>query len=281
MRLTTLGTGTPIPDPARRGPSQVVQSGDDALLIDCGSGVVQQLVAARIDPGSIRNVLITHHHSDHTIDLAHFLFTGWVMGWWKQPPAIYGPPGTAEFVRRLLLAFELDINFRLQAREQPLERLVPVCIDIEAGWVLEGNDWRVAAFGVEHEPVHPAFGFRVESGRRSAVVSDDTHPCESLIRNAMETDLLVHEVYWTAGAEARKQGVSDEASLARMTAIDAYHTGSEELGRVATDCGARALALSHVLFRGGGPEDLLSDVRRDYRGPVTVAEDLMAFDLED
>lgn len=280
MRLTLLGTGTPIPAPARRGPSQAVEVGNETLLIDCGSGVVQQLLAAQINPATVRNILITHHHSDHTIDLAQFLFSGWVMGWWERPPAIYGPLGTAEFVQRLLHAYERDINFRLQAGEQPLERLVPSSTDISSGWSLEGDGWRATAFAVEHEPVDPAFGFRVDSGRRSLVVSGDTHPCEGLIRNAQNTDLLVHEVYWTHGAAARKQDVTDAAVLARMEAIDRYHTGSEEVGRVAAAAGAKALALSHILFRGGSPSNLIEDVQRDYRGPITVPEDLTRFDLE-
>ncbi len=280
MRVTLLGTGTPIPDPARRGPSQVIHAGRDAILIDCGSGVTQNLLAAGVSPGSIRHILITHHHSDHTIDLAHFLFSGWVMGWWKQPPDVYGPPGTEEFVRRLLHAFELDINFRLRAREQPLENLVPQVTDIASGWRLEGDGWRVQAIGVEHAPVEPSFAFRIDAGSRSVAVSGDTHPCDGILQAADGVDLLIHEVYWRPGAEARKHGVTGDA-LARMQAIDSYHTASDELGQVAASANVRALVLSHILFRGGAAENLLADVRRDFGGPVTLGTDLMSFDLEE
>jgi ribonuclease Z len=47
MKLTLLGTGTPRPDPARAGPSQLIQVGDDRLLVDCGSGAVRRLVLQR------------------------------------------------------------------------------------------------------------------------------------------------------------------------------------------------------------------------------------------
>jgi ribonuclease Z len=278
MRVTLLGTGSPIPDPSRRGPSQIIEAGNDAILIDCGSGVVQNIIAAGVAPQSIRQVLITHHHSDHTVDLAHLLFSGWVMGWWERPPAIFGPPGTEEFVRRLLHAYEIDINFRLAAGEQPLEKLVPEVTDITAGWRSEGDGWRVGAFAVQHEPVEPAFGFRFEAGSRSVVISGDTHECDSIVSNANDTDLLIHEVYWKKGAEQRKQGATGPG-LARMEAIDRYHTGSDAVGRVAADANAKALVLSHILFRGGTPDDLLDDVRRDYRGTARVGADLMSFEL--
>jgi ribonuclease Z len=281
MRLTLLGTGTPIPDPARRGPSQVVQIGDQALLIDCGSGVTQQLLAANVAPGSIRNVLITHHHSDHTIDLAHFLFSGWIMRWWHQPPAVWGPPGTAEFVRRLFHAYELDLAVRMKGERLSWEQLAPACTDIDAGWSLDGDGWRIAAFAVDHAPVEPAFGFRVDAGRGSLAISGDTRPSDSLITAAQGVDLLVHEVFWRSGALARRQGVTDPEALARIETIDSYHTGSHEAGKVAERAGAKALALSHILFRGGSASDLEADIRRDYHGPIAVGVDLMSFDIEE
>ena len=44
--LTLLGTGCPIVDPNRLGPSALVRAGDQNLLVDCGSGVTQRLVQA-------------------------------------------------------------------------------------------------------------------------------------------------------------------------------------------------------------------------------------------
>ena len=46
MKLTLLGTGSPVPDPQRRGPSQVIEIGDDLILVDCGSGALHRLVEA-------------------------------------------------------------------------------------------------------------------------------------------------------------------------------------------------------------------------------------------
>src|SRR6478752_7798871 len=39
FKVTLLGTGTPIPDPDRFGPSTLVEAGNQKLLFDAGRGV--------------------------------------------------------------------------------------------------------------------------------------------------------------------------------------------------------------------------------------------------
>lgn len=46
VKLTLLGTGSPLPEPRRRGPSQIIETGDDLILVDCGSGALHRLVEA-------------------------------------------------------------------------------------------------------------------------------------------------------------------------------------------------------------------------------------------
>ena len=50
FKVTLLGTGTPIPDPDRFGPSTLVEAGNQKLLFDAGRGVpirVRQIGFAR------------------------------------------------------------------------------------------------------------------------------------------------------------------------------------------------------------------------------------------
>jgi len=79
--LTLLGTGTPIPDPARRGPSQVIEVGDELVLVDAGAGALHRLIEAGYGVRGaigrpekpIRRIAITHLHSDHITGLADLL----------------------------------------------------------------------------------------------------------------------------------------------------------------------------------------------------------------
>jgi len=286
MKLTLLGTGSPIPDPARRGPSQVIEAGDELVLVDAGSGTLHRLIEAGYGPRGpgrllkpLRRIALTHLHSDHITGLADLLWAGWIMRWWDEPPAIAGPPGTIEFLRRLFHAFEYDIKIRTSGERLQSEWLFPQVEEIEEGWTTEGDGWQLRAFRVDHEPVDQAFGFRIEADGRSIAISGDTRRSENLIRQAQGADLLVHEVYWQRGAQALQATITDPELLHRRQIIDSYHTHSKEVGAIATDADAKHLVLSHILFRGGAPADLQADIEPDYRGRVTVGADLQTFEI--
>ena len=279
MRLTLLGTGTPIPDPRRRGPSQVIEVGGRLVLVDCGSGVVHRLLEAGYARPVISRIAVTHLHSDHIVGLADLLWTGWIIRWWDEPPPIAGPPGTAALVRGLLAALSYDIDVRVKGERLRREWLEPRVEEIDEGWSAEGDGWRLTGFRVEHEPVDQAFGFRLDADGGSVVISGDTRPSENLIRHAQGAGLLVHEVYWRRGAAALRSGVTDPDALVRRETIDSYHTHSEDVGKVAARAEVKHLVLSHILFRGGSPADLLADIEPDFRRPVTVGEDLYVFDI--
>jgi ribonuclease Z len=279
MKLTLLGTGTPIPDPRRRGPSQVIEAGTDLVLIDAGTGVVHRLLEAGYAAPAITRIALTHLHSDHLMGLPDLLWTGWIMRWWNTPPPIAGPPGTAALIDGLLRAFAYDIDVRMKGERLHHVWLVPAVEEIEDGWTAEGDGWRLTGFRVDHEPVDQAFGFRLDAGAGSVAISGDTRPSENLIRHAHGVDLLVHEVYWKRGAGLLRATITDPEALARRDVIDGYHTSSEQLGRVAADAEAGRLVLSHILFRGGSPADPEADIAGDYPRPVVVGEDLQVFEI--
>ena len=279
MKLTLLGTGTPIPDPNRRGPSQVIEVGDELVLLDCGSGVLHRLLEAGYGRPAIRRIGITHLHSDHITGLPDLLWAGWIMRWWDEPPPIAGPPGTGEFVRRLLHAFAYDISVRMRGERLRREWLVPRVEEIEDDWSTEGDGWRLTGFRVEHPPVDQAFGFRVDADGGAVVISGDTRPSENLVRHAHATDLLVHEVYWRRGALAMRDAGTHPDHLARRRTIDEYHTHSEDVGKIAARAEVRHLVLSHILFRGGTAADLRADIEPDFPRRLTVGEDLQTFQV--
>ena len=78
--IILLGTGTPIPDPERFGPSLAIKIKDKIYIIDFGPGVVRRAVAARIKPPQITKAFLTHMHSDHTTGYPDLIFTPAVEG---------------------------------------------------------------------------------------------------------------------------------------------------------------------------------------------------------
>ena len=112
IEVTLLGTGSPIPDPDRAGPSTLIRAGGQTFLVDCGRGVLQRLAAAGSGANQLTALLLTHLHSDHIADLGDVIITRWVTTFTPDPPPlqIIGPPGTAQVVDAMLAAFGHDIG---------------------------------------------------------------------------------------------------------------------------------------------------------------------------
>jgi ribonuclease Z len=283
MRLTLLGTGTPIPDVERRGPASLVQAGDERILVDAGAGVLHRLLEAGLPPGRMGDgtrhldrILITHLHSDHITGLADLLWAGWIMDWWPEPPSIIGPAGTAQLLCGLEAAFGYDLQVRraLDRRNNPWS--TPAITEVEDGWSAETGAARITAFRVDHHPVDQAFGFRIDGEGGSIGFSGDTRALESLAEACAGVDVLVHEVY---SGRAAGESPADGSSPRRRRGVAAYHTSSFEVGRIAGLAGAPRLVLNHMLLWGARPEEVADDAARGFGGTVTAGHDLLELDV--
>ncbi len=288
MRVTLLGTGTPIPMLERRGPATLVEAGSARILVDAGSGVVHRLLEAgqptRQPPGAppaLTHILLTHLHSDHIMGLPDLLWTGWIMDWWREPPVLFGPPGTAEMVRRVIHAFDYDIAVRNSVDRLTRPWVAPKVHEFSNGWNYDGADFRATPFRVDHNPVDQAFGIRLDTELGSVAFSGDTRALESLAEASNGVDLLLHEVYDSELARSQLQAVRSQFGVespqfrARAGVI-AYHTVADDLGPIANLADTPHLVLNHVI----GPPDTSGielDIRRHYRGEITVGADLQVF----
>lgn len=287
VRVTLLGTGIPAPDLLRRGASQVIEVGDDLVMVDCGRGALDRFVEAgnaqgggRVLRRPIHTLALTHLHSDHVTGIPDLLWAGWVMRWWERPPRLVGPPGTARMMHHLLEAFAYDIQVRTSGDRLSRGSLEPEVIEVDEGWTDTQSAWRLRSFRVEHEPVDQAFGYRIDADSASVAISGDTHLSENLIRHARDVDLLIHEVYSRVGMERRRANAQTPRARAVVDNIAGYHTPADDAGRAAARAHAKELVLSHVLLGAGGtPEEILHDVQSAYDGPATVGADLQVFTL--
>jgi ribonuclease BN (tRNA processing enzyme) len=273
MRLTLLGTGNPRPNPRRAGPSQHVAVGGASLLIDCGNGVARRLVEAALRPEAVDHLFITHHHSDHNVDLGHLLISGWVLGR-RQPITLVGPPGTREYLRRVLHAHEFDLRVRQFAHRLPAEALEVPVREVAPGEVVEGEGWRVSAIEVDHRVVVPAYGYRVEDERgRSLVVSGDTAPCGAIVAAAADAAVLLHELN-NAGPYQALPADADPALVEHARERWESHTSAEHVGKLAQQAGVPTLVLSH-LPPTMDPAWVRETVAADYAGELLLGEDLL------
>jgi ribonuclease Z len=278
MKLTLLGTGSPSPNPKRRGPAQVIECGDDLILVDCGAGALHRLVEAGHERLNLRCIAFTHLHSDHVTGIMDVLWAGWIQRRWTTAPTIYGPPGTRHFIDHLIEAMAYDIKVRIGPvlRE---DNLRPQVVEIEEGWSTSGGDWQLSAFRVEHLPVDQAFGFRIDQGGSSAVISGDTKASDNLAKHAEGASILVHEIFLEQGLSDMAAVARDAEERARFELLRTYHTSSSEVGKVAANADAKHLVLSHVLRSQGDQSAFDADIEPDYGGKLTLGEDLMTFEV--
>jgi ribonuclease Z len=172
-------------------------------------------------------------------------------------------------MEHLQQAFAFDIRMRRDVDEHfPAAGITVVSHDVTTDSVVFAeNGVTVTAFLVDHGPVRPAFGYRVDYAGRSVVLSGDTRVSENLVRHARGTDVLVHEVVDPEAVRNRP----DRPSAAVVEAIIAHHTTPEQAGEVFRRVAPRLAVYSH----GPNTERALSQTRIVYAGPLQGAEDLL------
>ena len=254
MRLTTLGTGTVSLSWARSCAGALVQAGPVQLLLDCGSGITRRLAELRIEWPTITHVALTHFHIDHHGDLPTLIFA-WKYGFLpprSAPVEIIGPVGTRALLDRLAAAYGDWVTapgFPLTVRE------------IAPGDSLRvGETLTLSCHPVPHTPESVAY--LVERAGRRIVYTGDTGPSAALAAWAHGCDLLLCE-----------------CSLPDAMKIP-EHLTPEQCGELAAAAAARMLVLTHFY-----PPVELVDIRAlvaaRYAGPVVLAHDGWAIDIED
>lgn len=270
MRVTLLGTGSPRPSIDRNGPAVLVEAGGKYLLFDAGRGVVQRLQQLDIRISGIHQVFLTHLHSDHISALDDIWLTGWIYQR-PLPLNIYGPKGTKSFVEHLSQAYSHDVQLRNQYSGLDPNSGAVVAYEIKPGVIYSENGVKVTAFLVNHKPVDPAYGYRIDFGERSVVISGDTTYSQSLVDHSAGIDLLVHEIMSVKSEILEKNP--------RLQKIQRYHTSPEQLVKVLNGVRPRAAILTHIIIVGTTEDDVLQQVNNGYDGELYIGEDLMRVEV--
>ena len=275
MQFIFLGTGCPVVSLERFGPAHLVQHQGRSLLVDCGSGVTQRLLAAGCPGRDLDALLLTHLHSDHLIDLYQLIVSSWHQGR-DRPQRIFGPPGTLRYVEGLMALWRQELDQRIAHEKRPSTAALEIeAIEISDGWKLQLGELHLEAFAVDHRPVCHAFGFSFQAAGRRLILSGDTRPCANLEAAAQGADLLVNEVFIHRDMPV----VPGVRSAETVENVAAYHILSSEVGKLARRANVRCLALTHFVPPHCDRAALLAEVKADFEGPVILGEDLMRLDL--
>ena len=267
--ITLLGTGSPMVDPNRAGPSTLVKAGDQAFLVDCGRGALMRAAAVGVGAANIAALLLTHLHSDHITDLSDVITTRWVTTFVRTPLPIIGPPGTRAVVDATLAALAPDISYRIAHHADITEPPSVQVYEYTDGQVWDADGVRITVAPTDHRPVEPTIAFRVDYDGTSVVLAGDTVPCAGLDELAGGAGALVHTVI-------RKDLVA-LVPQQRLKDILDYHSSVEQAAATAARAGVGTLVLTHYVppLAPGQEDQWRALAATEFSGRVELGDDLL------
>lgn len=296
LRWVTLGTaGGPIPTPERAEPSNLLIAGEQHILVDTGDGAVNQLAKAGVAHQRISAVFLSHHHLDHTGGLPAVIGLRWM----NNIPGklmVFGPPGTREIVDGALLAMQPQarVGFGLGAASPPPASSVEV-IELADGAQVKIGDLKITAAANSHfdhpgpkqasEPL--SLSYRFDFGARSITYTGDTGPSEAVTGLATGSDMLVSEVIALdailGAIRVGRPDMTDEIFGQMRRHLSTHHIMAPDIGIMAAKSGVKRVVLTHFAAPPGPiarfSKPFRTDIARNYRGPVALAQDLSSFEV--
>jgi ribonuclease Z len=283
IRVTILGSGDPWIRRSQASGSLLVEVGNaekDFFFFDLGSGALANFDALGLPVESTTKVFLSHLHADHIGDIPGLLGSlakagrvdpVEIWGGGSEDPAL----GLAAFCEHMGKALAWDSaslrgvrptsGFEAIAHEIPFDR---------ADTIYDRNGVTIASFPAIHG-LSGAVGYAITYAGRKVVFSGDTRPCRHVVDAAAGADLLIHECFQSPAVFARATGLPLETAV-NLTRL--AHTIPEQMGRILDLTQPRMGAIWHLDLTPG-VDVVFDEVGANYRGPVTITQDLTVFNV--
>lgn len=281
-KVVVIGTGNPIPNPYRYGPSLAVIVNDYPYFIDAGEGIWRGMSKAVLMQGGdlaeafhvdkLKHLFITHLHEDHTIGIPSFIFNAYKFRS-KTDKLVYGPTGTKEMMDHILAAWKMDIEEMITGTNQlPRAGSRATTHDIvKNGIIFEDQNVKVEAFRTEHGAFENTLAYRFTTPDRTFAFGGDGTYSKGLVEAAKGADILFMEAvtdenigYAPWGGKTLEQ---------KRKTIFSYHIPPKDLVRVKKESGVKSIVLIHEQYYAP-PEEyrreaLLEEIKRaGMPGPI-------------
>ncbi|MDQ2583235.1 ribonuclease Z [Saccharothrix yanglingensis] len=280
--LVVLGTASQVPTRARNHNGYLLRWDAEGFLFDPGEGTQRQMLRAGVSATDVTRLFVTHFHGDHCLGVPGVVQR---LSLDRAPHPVHAhyPAEGAEFFARLRHA--TSFHDTVDVREHPVTG---------PGVIAAGPFGTLEARRLDHSL--PAYGYRLveddgrtmvpellaargitgpairklepplldevsvpRRGQRFAFVMD-TRLCDGVFELADGADMLVIESTFLHADER----LADEYG----------HLTARQAGRVAAECGVRALVLTHFSQRYADPGAFRAEAAEVFAGDIHVAADL-------
>ena len=282
MRVISLGTGMPSITRRQAAASFLVQLGNgENFIFDMGTGALTNLTQLQIPWDTLDKVFLGHLHFDHMGDLDALLIVGVSHGR-NVPLNIWGPSGTSPelgtqyAVDRLMEAYTWEFTSKRgyvpSAGYQPLVQEFDYR---ETQVIYDRNGVTITSFPAIHVIDGPV-SFALEWNGLKFVYSSDTFPNKWFMENSRNADILIHESFPTVTQLITYNKMQPESAWPVGTRV---HTQPSAAGKVFSLLSPRMAIAFHFINDVSTREQVLQEIRSTYDGPLTLAQDLLVWNV--
>ncbi|MCW8870855.1 MAG: MBL fold metallo-hydrolase [Proteobacteria bacterium] len=277
IQAQVLGSGGPQIDDGRSSSSHLIWvDGKATVLVDAGAGSYNNFSQAKADFNDLKAILLTHLHVDHSADLPAFIKGSYFTGRQDDLP-VYGPQGNdmmpdiQQYMQQLFGekgAYQYLSNYLIDD-QQSSYKVKPNSVSLspkQAQYVQLGDDILAHSIGVHHGPIS-AVAWRVQIGDCRITFSGDmSNDYDSLKSLAHKSDVLVANNAIPENAPKQAQNL---------------HMTPTEIGQIAQQAKVKKLVLAHFMKASDAvKEDSVKLIKKQYQGPVELAEDMMVISFK-
>ena len=283
LKVFVCGSSSPLHDLRRAKACIAVQAGEDLFLFDTGSGSGARLAFSGLPMHKLRGVLFTHFHSDHISDVYNINLTSWASGR-KYSLPVYGPVGIDRVIAGMNEAYALDRSYRVAHHGEKIlqpEHGLLVAKTVPAGPLYENGVFSITAVAVDHSPIEPAFGYRIDYADRSVVISGDSVVSDALMAVSQGVDLLLHDALSLAlldGAIQRSERAGMPVRAQILRDVTNYHAHAGAIVAAAREAKVKQLAFYHLVPPPQN-EQAAAIFMRGIEADAILTEDMMWFEL--
>jgi ribonuclease BN (tRNA processing enzyme) len=263
VAVQVLGSGAPGFVKDRANTSYLLWVGNQAkILVDAGGGAYVRFGQSGAKFPDLSMILVSHLHPDHSSDLPGVLWSGRMTREDRLP--IVGPSGNEaapafnDFLTKLFdpKTGSWEVLSSVVA-PGPGVKLDPMVVDVtkeQPTTVYDKGGMKVTAMGIPHGNL-PTLAYRVETQGTTVVFSSDQNGTNPRFPDfAKGADILVLHLAIGVGANNPNQALPSV------------------VGTMAQRAAPKRLILSHIA--NFDLDAAVSDVKKNYSGPLTVAADL-------